>query len=48
MTPEEVVPMPDPSEEEIASAMLEIDVLQILIDTASAARNSLCAMGLQG
>jgi hypothetical protein len=41
MTPEEVVPMPDPSEEEIASAMREIDVLQILIDTAPQLRNSL-------
>jgi hypothetical protein len=41
MTPEEVVPMPDPSEEEIAAAMLEIDVLQILIDTAPQLRNSL-------
>jgi hypothetical protein len=41
MTPEEVVPMPDPSEEEIASAMREIDVLQILIDAAPQLRNSL-------
>lgn len=40
-TPEEVVPMPDPSEEEIASALREIDVLQMLIDTAPQLRNSL-------
>ena len=41
MTPAEIVPMPDPTEEEIAAAMCEIDVPQILIDTAPQLRNSL-------
>jgi hypothetical protein len=48
MTPEEIVPMPDPPEEEIAAAMREIDVPQILIDTAPQLRNSLAHGIFQG
>jgi hypothetical protein len=41
MTPEEIVPTLDPTEEAIAAAMREIDVPQIPIDTAPQLRNSL-------
>jgi hypothetical protein len=40
-TPAEIVQTIDPTEEEVAAAMLEIDVPQILIDTAPQLRNSL-------
>jgi hypothetical protein len=40
-TPEAVVPTLEPTDEEIAAAMHEIDVPQILIDTAPQLRNSL-------
>jgi hypothetical protein len=40
-TPEAIVPTLDPTDEEIAAAMREIDVPQILIDTAPQLRNSL-------
>jgi hypothetical protein len=41
MTPAEIVQTPDPTEEEIAAAMREIDVPQILIDSVPHLRNSL-------
>jgi hypothetical protein len=41
MAPEEIVPVLDPTEEEIAAAMCEIDVPQILIDATPQLRNSL-------
>ena len=41
MAPGDIVPMPDPTEEEIAAATCEIDVPQILIDAAPQLRNSL-------